>query len=91
MAVIPELPSEPPQLVASTSSEIGCFVRRAALATGRSFATSAAARSTVFRIPPASWMLTMSGLRSGCPGAAIRCLSTMTAAWFTSQPSPMRM
>src|SRR5437660_767747 len=48
---MPELPSDPPQFVASTSSETGCRVRRASSAHGRSFATSAAARSTVFRTP----------------------------------------
>ena len=88
---MPELPSEPPQLVASVSSEMGCLVLRASLARGKISRTAAAAVSTVFRIPPASWMLTMNGRRSGCPGTAMRCLSTMTAAWFTSQPSPTRI
>jgi hypothetical protein len=88
---MPEAPSEPPQLVASVSSDTGCFVRRIALASGSSLATSRTAVSTVFRIPPASWMFTTKGFRSGCPGAAMRCRSTITAAWFTSQPSPIRM
>ena len=77
---MPLLLSEPPQLVASVISETGCFDRWAAFAMGRSLATSIAAFSTVFLIPPASWMLMTMGLRSGCPGAAMRCLSTMTAA-----------
>jgi len=91
LAVIPELASDPPQLVASTSSEIGWGLRRASLASGRSLATSWEARSTVFRIPPASWMLTIVGLRSGWPGAAIRWRSTITAAWLVSHPSPIKM
>jgi hypothetical protein len=88
---MPELASEPPQLVARVSSETGCGVRRTSLAAGKSLATSCAARSTVFRIPPASWMLTIVGLRSGWPGAAMRWRSTITAAWFVSHPRPIRM
>ena len=66
-------------------------MRRASLAIGSSLATSAAARSTVLRMPPASWMLTRNGLRSGWPGSDIFWRSTITAAWFTSQPRPMTM
>ena len=88
---MPELASEPPQLVARQISETGCRVRLTSLAIGSSFATSATARSTVFLIPPASWMLTRKGLRSGWPGTPIFWRSTITAAWFTSQPRPIRM
>ncbi len=88
---MPELPSEPPQLVASVSSDTGCFVRCASLAIGSSLATSIAARSTVLRMPPASWMLTRNGLRSAWPGSDIFWRSIITAAWFTSQPSPITM
>ena len=69
---MPEAPSEPPQLVASVSSDTGCLLRFIALASGSSLATSRTAVSTVLRMPPASWMLTTNGLRSGCPGAAMR-------------------
>ncbi len=39
-------------------------------------------------MPPASWMFTRNGLRSGWPGTDIFCRSTITAAWFASQPEP---
>jgi hypothetical protein len=62
---MPELASEPPQFVARQISDTGCRVRRTSFAIGSSLATSATAFSTVFRMPPASWMLTRNGRRSG--------------------------
>ena len=46
--------------------------------------------STVFRTPPDSWIVRIVGCRSGWPGTASLWRSTMTTAWFTSQPSPIR-
>ncbi len=86
---MPELPSLPPQLVASTISEIGWRVRRAWFASGNSCAISSVARSTALRTPPLSWIVTIGGRPSARSGSVILWRSTMGAAWFTSQPRPI--
>src|SRR5262245_6437877 len=90
LAVIPEYPSDPPQLVATIRSDAGRGVRRAASTRGSSCAISATAASTAFRVPPSRWIVTTGGRPLGFPfgepyGGDTESW-TIGSAWLTSQP-----
>ena len=87
--MIPELPSEPPQFVARISSETGCGVRRASLATGSRSWTALIPRLDGLADPARLLDVTRNGALR-VPGAAMRCSIDQDPVWFTSQPSPIR-
>ena len=70
--------------MASTSSEAGRVVRRAAPATGSISRIAAAIAATVLRVPPVSWIVRVRNVSdSDSPYSRF-----IRPIWNTSQPSP---
>ena len=67
LAVIPELPSDPPQFVASTISLAGIGSRCTSFTSGSSSRTFRTPASTVFCVPPWSCIVNT----GGAPGTAV--------------------
>jgi len=83
--------SEPPQF--GREADLGDRLLRAPDVVGdrQQLGHLGHARSTVFRIPPASWMLTRNGLRSGWPGTPSSGARPSPRPGSPRRPRPIRM